>query len=185
MARREAASDSTQPAGAAGPEERLIQLRLLVDELTEEERRHFRIDHSIVNTAEPFIAFVTEWTRQHFNCTRNEAFERMKRGSDPNGLPITLMIRAVIEYAMPASRGLEPAMIADLGEETARRYLAEMNRIRDLAIDNPNAMAGIMQFETLNLPRDVRRKYLLTRETAEAHWEAYLRVITVCRLTHI
>lgn len=132
---------------------------------------------SVLKTAEPFIEFVTEWTREHYGGTREEAFERMKRGSAPDGLSINVLGDSLWLWALPDERGLTSAMIADLGEATARRYLADIQRVLRITRQDPNAQPYHSGFPYLHLPQDVKDKYLLTVGTIRAQWEAYLQVM--------
>lgn len=140
------------------------------------------LDASTIRMAEPVIEFVTEWTRQYFGCSRDEAFERLKRGADPGGMPITLLKCAFAEWAIPESRGLRSAMIEDMGEQTALRVLADMHRMLDEILAHASLQAGSINFETLDFPQRYRNKYLLSKETIVAQFEAYLQVITRAHL---
>ncbi|KAF6767540.1 hypothetical protein PSEUBRA_005631 [Kalmanozyma brasiliensis GHG001] len=179
-----AGASSAPPAAAASSDEPtpLDQLRALNRELAERDRQGFQtrttvLDPSIVRTAEPFIEFVTKWVREYYSCTRDEAFERMKRGESPDGLSMSLLQKTLWDWPMPDERGLRSTMIADLGRNVANRYLNEMRRIRSLALLDPYAKAGEPDCETLNVPREFRNKYLLTIGTIRAQWTAYLQVI--------
>lgn len=134
-----------------------------------------------IRANESIVEYVTEWTRKHFGCSRDEALERLKRGHRQDGMPPSLLQHAFVDYATVDIPNLRANMIADLGEETAGGYLNEIHRVKNVAIAELEAQQQHQPDETLDLPDDVKTKYLLTVAAVRGQWTGYLEAMRLLR----